>query len=97
MKAINKLLIAIKEFFNKSLKCQRLGHIPETKKVKIRREANSLNCIMKDYKAEIDYCQRCRAQISEPKNEIPYNWYNSVSMSSYRWEELKTKGYLIIN
>jgi len=87
----------IKEFFNKGLKCERLGHIPETKIVKIRKEDNGLNCLMKDYEAEIDYCERCYKPLTEPKIIKQIDWYNSVSMPNSRWQELREKGYLIIH
>ena len=64
---MGNLKLAIKEFFEPTLKCARLGHNLKTRKYKIRERCNDW-CVAKDYKAEIDTCSRFGCSFkSKPK------------------------------
>ncbi len=90
------MIRAIKEFFNKGLKCQRLGHIPVAKRVIIRREGGAF-AVATDYKAEIDYCKRCFKKLTEPKNEQYDSSCQSLTMPSDMFREMRDNGYIVID
>lgn len=86
----------LKELFSRKLKCQRLGHKMKTISIKIRKEGGGFRTVVTDYKAEKDYCTRCKGNQSEPKNLDYIMGYNKCSMPNNMWDELREKGYIIL-
>lgn len=85
----------LNEIFNPSLKCERLGHKTELKKVIIRRQNYTSLSVAIDYLATVDKCVRC-GHCSCPRDEQFYDSYTSVSMPNSMWRELKREGYIIL-
>ena len=86
----------LKEFFNPSLKCQRVGHNPVVVKVTIRKPSNSFRTVARDYKADIGKCKRCGKVISEPCNLEFIDAWTSVEMPKYMWDDIRNNGYVIL-
>ncbi len=90
------MLRAIREFWNPSLKCKRLGHTSKPTTVKIRKKSHG-RVVVKDYKAMLNICDRCGKKHGEPFNLKQIDWFTSCSMPSRMWEEIKSNGYLILD
>lgn len=86
----------IKELFNPSLKCKRLGHNFDVVKIVIRRRSKVPGFICKDYFAEQKVCKRCGTK-TPPQNEEYKDYWTSVTMPMSMWEEMDRKGYLRVD
>lgn len=85
----------IKELFNPALKCIRRGHLFKSKAIRIRKRSNELREIVADYNAVSSCCIRC--DFRKPIEVLDkIEGYNRVGMSNERWDELDSKGFLII-
>lgn len=85
----------LKEFFKPSLKCERLGHNFETKRLIIRKLGREPTIIAEDFAATENCCSRCNFKcpiITWQRKD----WYSSVSMPNEMWDELHDNGYLIV-
>ena len=83
------------EFWNLVIKCERIGHVPQVKKVRIRKLSHEYRVIAEDFNADVTYCRRCGERISDPENLEYITYYNSVTMPEYKWEEIRNNGYII--
>lgn len=81
----------IKEFFNPSLKCQRKGHVWETKKNRyLERPSKSLRSVADEVIYEKQFCIRCKCIKSEV--EIYRNDLQGLTLSSEEMLRLNMKG-----
>lgn len=76
-------------------RCEKKGHKYKTKEVRIRKNSNISRIVCTDHLAEITTCSRC-GETLEPKILEEIDWYNSVTMPSHYWDEIREKGYTII-
>jgi hypothetical protein len=98
-KAFNKTDVItrfFKELFNKSLKCERLGHKIKTLKIRIRKRSDGYG-ICTDFKAKKDYCERCGKFHTEPYELKELTTYTSVSMPNSSWDSSREKGYAVMD
>lgn len=86
----------IKELFNRSLKCKRLGHKIKTKKFKIRKRSVD-GGVCTDFKVKKDICSRCGKYESELYDEKHLRTYTKVSMPTSYWDQIDEKGYVKID
>ncbi len=84
------------ELFNKSKKCQRVGHDLLTIKHKIRKEHDGYRSVAADYHAKIDSCYRCNKRLSEPYDLEMINSWNECGMPPEDWDQIRKNGYLIL-
>lgn len=85
-----------KELFNKSLKCDRLGHKIKTDHIRIRKRSDGYG-VCTDFKAKKDYCSRCGKHHSNPYELEELDTYTSVSMPSSYWDSIREDGYVIMD
>ena len=85
----------IKELFNPTLKCQRLGHQHSTETIDgfSRPPIDDRRNVVVKAKKIPDSCRRCGIIHS---TEIEKSWkgFNSVSWPSYMWDELEKEGFV---
>lgn len=84
-----------KEIFNSRLKCQRIGHKMISEQVLVRKMSDEWRETVADFKATRRKCKRC-GEITEPIVEEKINGFTGCSMPSSMWDEMKEKGYLIL-
>ena len=85
-----------KEIFNKSLKCERLGHEIKTSEIRIRKRSDGYG-ICTDFKAKKDRCSRCGNYHPEPYDLKELTTYTSVSMPSSYWDSIRENGYVVMD
>ena len=85
----------IKELFNPSLKCERVGHDLKERQYKISRKAEYWrNAVLEQLIETESYCKRCHvALFSNPELEY-WRSVQSVSANESWWLKLKRQGYI---
>lgn len=91
------MLNFLKELFNPSLRCKRLGHKIKTirKRIRIKPKESYSRFVAEDYYAKLDICSRCGEEHKPYDNEYITSW-NSCSMPLSMWNDIREKGYVII-
>jgi hypothetical protein len=84
-----------KEIFNKSLKCNRIGHKLRLSVFIFRKESLKFG-VMTDFKGSRNYCKRCLNYFSEIETLEELETYHSVSMPSSCFQQIREYGYVII-
>jgi hypothetical protein len=92
-----KLLIWLREAWNHSLKCERLGH--DWKQISIRGwqwpAENSRRHVADSVIVTIHECQRCRIRERKESDEVKRReGITSLSMPTPDWERLKERGFI---
>lgn len=90
-----KILKAIKEYLNPSLKCDRIGHDIRTQTAVIRRHSNMLSAVVADYSCNLQVCHRCGKSVGQPEKEEFLEGFTSCVMPNEMWDEINKNGYLI--
>lgn len=80
----------LKEFLNP---CPTKGHKYKPARKKIRRKSKDYGEVVADFMVDVDVCVKCGDK-SAPYNEVKVDWFNSCSMPSDMWEEIKEIGYI---
>lgn len=86
-----------KELFSPSKKCARLGHKTSEHKIRIRKDSKDWRMTVTDFNARIEKCDRCNKIIGSPFKLEEIESYTSCSMPNDMWQEMKEKGYLIMD
>ena len=84
----------IRELRTPSLKCNRLGHDDRTETRKIRRSCEGRH-VVEDFLATFTVCKRCRREVG-PSEEVEIDWFNSCSMPTSMWDQMRDNGYVEI-
>lgn len=84
-----------KEFWNRSLKCKRLGHTEVSTKRVIRRKSSGYRTVAEDFWQTRYRCRRCGIETKKPTEKYR-TWWSSVSMPGHMWDEISEKGYCVI-
>ena len=95
MKVITRILRAIKEWLDPKLKCKRLGCDLTPVQFKVLVKSRDYSEIYADAICDIDTCKRCLSRHGLPKNMKKINRFHSVSLPSYRFDELEKNGYIL--
>ncbi len=74
-------------------KCAEAGHIEKTITRKIRKDGSPYYAVI-DYVQDKIICKRCRITIRDWDNQKEVDCFNSCSMSSEHWEEMREKGFI---
>ncbi len=83
----------LKELFNPTLKCKRIGHVWDNKKYKIETRGN-MN-VIEEWLATRKECACCGKKMEMQKVEY-ITGYSGCSMPKYMWEKLDREGFLIL-
>lgn len=83
------------EFFNPSVKCERLGHRMYDRSTTIMKRGHPQfsSIIATEYRCVIPTCKRCGYK-EEPTKLKEKQAFNGVSMPTSDWDEIREKGYL---
>lgn len=82
------------ELRNPTLKCVRLGHALETRKLFIMRQAAERWLIVTEHEAEFTRCRRCCYR-SGPDNETYSKGFHSCQLPNETWRTMDTQGYVV--
>lgn len=89
------MIRALKEYFNPSLKCDRIGHDLKTQQAVIRRRSNMFRAVVADFVCKLKVCSRCHKVVGAPENEVLLEGFTSCQMPNEMWQEINKNGYLI--
>lgn len=84
-----------REFRHPRLKCDRVGHKDQTKRVRIRKEESGYRVVAADYMADLTTCKRCGRRL-KPENLELRDRYGGCTMPQHMWDEIEKYGYTII-
>lgn len=86
-----------REFWNPSLKCNRLGHVdrPITKRIRRKAPPFTYRTVVEDFEATFIQCKRCGKETG-PNEEKIVDSFTSCSMPDTMWDEMRNKGYTVI-
>ena len=85
-----------RELFNKSSKCERLGHRVKTTSFRIRKLSDGYG-ICTDFRVKKDYCSRCYKYHPSFYDYTKLDTYTSVSMPTSYWDKIREDGYVIMD
>ncbi len=83
-----------KELRDPALKCERVGHKYKDSTRRIRREVHEHRIVCRDYEQQIRTCSRCGHRMILGEKEV--DWYTGVTMPQSMWDEIRSKGYVVI-
>lgn len=89
------MIRSIKEYFNPSLKCDRIGHELRSQMAVIRKRSNMFRAVVADYSCNLQVCHRCGKIVGQPEKEEFLESFNSCSMPNEMWDEINKNGYLV--
>lgn len=87
------LLILIRELFNPKLKCERKGHVTRLRMLQVMKR-HDWPFVAASFSRTEHYCKRCKA-VTEPPMDVLIRAFNSVEMTSDRWNEMDSRGYIL--
>lgn len=88
------MLRKIKEWWNPSLKCKRLGHEEGVVSLRIWRRSFEYREVAAEYMAEFERCPRC-GKLGKILSEKKVDWFSGLEMSREDWRTMDRLGYLI--
>ena len=89
------MLRILKEFFHPQFKCRRIGHHFKKVSVVVRVRSKSTYAVCEDHYATLTKCTRC-GRVKNVKLGGCKDSFQSVTMPSDMWDEMDSKGYVII-
>lgn len=93
-----KIVRFLKEFFNVSLKCERLGHKTGERKVRVRKTSYEHREVVADYDAVQHVCRRwgCVVVVDTVIGG-KIEGYTGCSMPQAMWDDIRKNGFVIID
>ena len=86
----------LKEFFNPSLKCKRIGHDEQWRMARQTRQTDPFSrSVAEDWKVKRKQCRHCGKKLSEWEDVKYLTFWTSISWPSDMMRTFEKQGYLI--
>ena len=91
--AVETIVMWFKTVGKPKERCKFFGHKMTTRNLRVRKKGGFM-AVVTDYKAKKTFCTRCRKGINEIHDLEEFRSFNSCSMPSDMWDEIREKGWV---